>query len=224
MAAFLPDTKTLKCVTSISDEDGHVDQSRFFLTYAGTAPSDAELVVMATAASGAVDANLMPYCTAGKLNSAFTITDLTSDTSAQGEYGVGANGTLAGGLLPASSALCVSQTTGRRYRGGHSRVYLPVGDDSKLNDTRTWTNVFAGDVAVAWSEVVAGAAGGAWSGAGTITAVMASFYLGFTNEPYGSPTKYRRVPTPRAPAVNYDVVNYVGQVKIATQRRRLRQG
>jgi hypothetical protein len=224
MATFLPDAKTLKVVVSTTDNDGHVDQSRFFLAYAGTAPTDAELEVMAVAAETSVVTNLMPLMREDKTSDGVTITDLTSDTSAQGEYTSGTDGSLTGGYLPASTSLVVSQTTGRRFRGGHSRVYLPVGDDTKISSDALWTSVFAGDVAVAWSGVVADTAGGAWAGAGTITAVMASFYLGFTNEVYGAPPKYRRVPTPRAAAVNYAITGYVGRLAIGTQRRRLRIG
>lgn len=224
MAAFLPDVKTLKVVVSTIDDDGHVDMNRFFLTYAGTAPLDADLAVMAVACEDSVNTNLMPLMRDDKSSDGVTITDLTSDTAAQGAYTAEVAGTLAGGSLPASTSLVVAQTTGRRFRGGHSRVYLPVGDDTKLANDAHWDGTFVTAVTDAWSGVVADTAGGAWAGAGTITAVMASFYLGFTNEAYGSPPKYRRVPTPRAAAVNYPVTGYVGRVVIGTQRRRLRTG
>ena len=222
MAAFLPDAKTLKIVVATSDADGHIDMNRFFLEYAGSAPTSAELAVMATAAVASVNTNLMPLCRVGSTSAGVVITDLTSDTSAQGEFTDGVAGSLGGGTIPASASLVVAQTTARRFRGGHSRVYLPVGDDTKLNDDSDWTSAFVTAVTDAWSGIVADTAGGAWAGAGTITAVMASFFLGFTNEVYGSPPKYRRVPTPRATAVNYPIVEYVGRAAIGSQRRRIR--
>jgi len=115
----------------------------------------------------------------------------------------------------------VSQTTGRRYRGGHSRVYIPAGDATKLVSDIAWDPTFAGEVATAWGDVAATTAGDIWAGGGVFTSVMASFYSGFTNEAYGSPIKYRRVATPRLTASFYPLLTYEGKLKVGSQRRRL---
>lgn len=224
MAAFLPDAKTLKCVVSIADSDGHTDQCRFFLTYSGSAPLDADLTAMAEVGAGAVGTYVMPLCREDKTNVGMIITDLTSETSAQGEGTDTAVGSLTGGSLPASAAVVIAQTTARRFRGGHSRVYLPCGDDTKLANDHAWDGAFLDSVVGAWDSTISVTASGSWGDAGTVTQVMASFYLGFTNVPYGVPTKYRRVPTPRDPAVNYEVIALLGRSAIGSQRRRLRTG
>ena len=118
------------------------------------AETQADLVVMATSCWNSEVTNLVPLLRSDKVVFTVTCTDLTSETSAQGEYSASSAGTLVGGALPASTALVVSQQTSRRFRGGHSRVYLPLGDDSKLVDDSNWESAFATAAGTAWGNVV----------------------------------------------------------------------
>ncbi len=222
MATFIPAPKTVRIAQNWFDEDGHDAQCRFYLQYSGSEGVAAEYTAIAAACSASVTANIVPSTHNTWTTGESVATDLSSDTSPEGTSAGGVAGTLAGGRLPASTALVVSQQTGRRYRGGHSRVYLPVGDDTKLNTDALWSAGFVGTTEANWALVVSDTSSGFAGHFGTITQVMASFYSGFTNVPYGTPLKYRRVPTGRAAAVNYPVINYVGKEPIGTQRRRLR--
>jgi hypothetical protein len=222
MASFIPAPKTVKCAQLFTDADGHTAQCRFYIQYGGTMGIPADYTAVAGALQTTIAANLMPLLHDSWISDISTATDLSSDTSPEGEVPGGTVGSLAGGRLPGSTALVVSQQTARRFRGGHSRVYLPVGDDTKLVDDAHWTGAFVTVVDAAWQTVVGDTMAGFWASSGTKTAVMASFYSGFTNVPYGVPTKYRRTPTGRAAAVNFAVTNYVGKAAIGTQRRRIR--
>lgn len=224
MASFIPDAKTVRIAQGFSDEDGHVAQCRFYLAYAGAIGVTADYTAVALACAASVTTNLMPNVHSTWTQGETFATDLTSDTSPQGTAVSSTVGGLTGGRLPASTALIVSREVGRRYRGGHSRVYIPCGDDTKLQTDATWTAAFASLMGEAWATVESDTAASFWGTSGTVTAVMASFYLGFTNEAYGSPVKYRRVPTPRAAGVNFPVINYVQRTALGTQRRRLRAG
>jgi len=224
VASFIPAAKTIRVEQRFLDEDGHTAQCRFFFTYTGSAPIPADMVAVAGTCETEVEASIVPLMHSTWTTAGAVATDLTSDTSASGEVGGSTAGTLTGGRLPASTAGVVSRTTGRRYRGGHSRVYLPVGDTTKLLSDNEWTSLFAADFGSFWSDVEAAVASAPWGGAGTTTLVMASFYSGFTNEVYGSPPKYRRVPTPRATAALYPVLTWVGKPVLGTQRRRLTSG
>jgi hypothetical protein len=224
MASFIPANKCIRIVPTWSDEDGHTAQVRSFFTYTGTTPITAELVVVATDCWNSIAGNIQPAQHNTWSLQGVVATDLTTDTSPQGSFVGVSPGTLAGGRLPASTSMVVSNQTGRRYRGGHSRVYLPVGDDTKLLTDSTWTVAFVDAVGGDWNTVINDTAAGFWGAAGTVTHVMASFYAGFTNEVYGSPPKYRRVPTPRATAVFFPVTTLAAKQELATQRRRLRAG
>jgi hypothetical protein len=222
VAPFIPANKCIKTAVNFADADGHVAQCRFFFTYAATPPTAANLTAVAGAVAAVVTSELMPLCHDSWTSAETVCTDLTSDTSPVGLAAGGTAGALAGARLPGSTALVVSRETGRRFRGGHSRVYIPAGDATKLTSDALWDNAFVGDVQTAWEDVEGAAFTAAWAGAGTIDFVMASFYAGFTNVPYGSPVKYRRTPTARSTAEFFSVLNYVGKAAVGTQRRRIR--
>lgn len=222
MASFIPANQCLRVVLSFTDTPGHVATCRFFYTYAGNAPSNAELAALNGVIEGFAVTNLMPNIHEDWSLTQIETTDLTSETSAQAINGYSDAGGLSGGKLPASVAVVVSQETGRRYRGGHSRVYVPAGDDTKILNESNWVAAFATAIATGWGDVIAGALAHDWGFAGTRTQVMASFYDGFTNVPYGSPTKYRRVPTGRDTAAFFPVTDIVGKQTIGTQRKRIR--
>lgn len=66
--------------------------------------------------------------------------DLTNDfglTSVQGGIGFGTSATAP---LPNNVAVCISWPTGRRYKGGHPRSYIPGVVQSDLQDGTTFTN------------------------------------------------------------------------------------
>jgi hypothetical protein len=222
VASFIPAAKTVRIAMSWTDEDGHIAVSRFFLSYSGSEGVTAEYTAIAAACEGSVITNLTPLQHSSWSTDEVVATDLSTDTSPQGIASNVEAGGLGGGRLPASTAALVSMETGRRYRGGHSRVYLPLGDDTKLLTDAEWTTAFVAAFQAAFITVGEDTATAFAGHFGTITQVMASFYSGFTNVPYGTPTKYRRVPTGRATAALFPVVNLVGKQVLGTQRRRLR--
>lgn len=222
MASFIPAAACIRVVLSFKDTPGHVATCRYFFTYTGTAPTDTELSTLNDGIESLVTANLMPNIHEDWSLIQIESTDLSSETSAQAISGYSAAGGLSGGKLPASVAVVVSQETGRRYRGGHSRVYIPAGDDTKILNESNWVEAFATAIATGWTDVVGGTLGLAWSGGGSLRQQMASFYDGFTNVPYGTPTKYRRVPTGRDTAAFFPVTAIVGKQVIGTQRKRIR--
>jgi hypothetical protein len=221
VASFIPAPKTVRITQAFADADGHLAQCRAYIAYTGAVGIAADYTAIAGGFADAISSSLMPYLHSSWTQDVTIATDLSTDTSPEGEVTIATAGSLTGGRLPASTAVVVSQTTGRRYRGGHSRVYIPAGDDTKLVTDATWDSTFVANVATAWETGIIGASSAFWGGSGTQTWVMASFYSGFTNVAYGTPTKYRRVPTGRAAAVNFPVLTTVGKIRLGTQRRRL---
>ena len=79
-----------------------------------------------------------------------------------------ATGSTAGSLtlqcLTAETAALVNIVIGRRYKGGHPRLYLPLGDTTTLNDATHWTTSFVTSFATNWAafinSVVTGMTGG----------------------------------------------------------------
>lgn len=84
-----------------------------------------------------------------------TVTDLTNTSAGVGSYPAAISGGLSGGPLPAATAFLVNYQISRRYRGGRPRSYLPAGDDTSLNDPRSWTSTFIALVTSKWNTFIA---------------------------------------------------------------------
>lgn len=73
------------------------------------------------------------------------LTDLNSDTGAEGEHAVGAPGDAVDGPLSAQACLMVNLDIARRYRGGHPRVYFPPCALGALATPNTWDSGVVSD-------------------------------------------------------------------------------
>jgi hypothetical protein len=207
---------------SLTDSDsGYVSINRLHFHYTGTAPTPAQLVTFATTAGTAFGAAFNPSMNAALTLTAVTAIDLTSPTAATAEVAVSHVGALTGGELPNDTAFVLSAKVARRYRGGHPRTYLQLGDVTKTADGRTWDTAFVTAVETAAAGFFTAVEGAGWTGAGTISPVNVSYYSGFTNvTPVGK--RAYSVPTLRIGGPLVDpIVSFVGRVKFGTQRRRL---
>src|ERR1700752_522630 len=85
--------------------------------------------------------------------------------------------------VPAGTAFVVSREVARRYRGGHSRVYIPGFPAAALNDTETeWNPSDVTDYQNAWGNIEQAC----WEEFVTLghtdaNAINVSYYEGFTN-------------------------------------------
>jgi hypothetical protein len=221
VASFIPANKCVRTVLNYTYGSATAVSNRFYMTYSGAAPDTADLDAVAAAVGEWWGSSTNELCGTTVTLADVVCTDLTSDTSPEGSSLVDDDGTRDGAPVSANDAVVVSMPTGRRYRGGHSRAYLPYGVDADQIDDVTWAEDFYENCASDWAGMIEAAAGAIWGAGGTFTNVMASFYDGFTNVAYGTPTKYRRVPTGRDTAAFYEITGYVGKAKIGSQRRRL---
>jgi hypothetical protein len=195
---------------------------REFFQYTGAAPSAPDLVTLAAAIGASAVTNLIPLMQADTSLDTITLTDLTSPTSAEGFALIAADGTRAGGQLPANAAVLQSLEILRRYRGGHPRTYWPFGTDDDIATRQTWVG---GSV----TEFVDGLAAhfATWSvelpaGMATVTPVNVSYYHGF-EVITGSTGRARNVPLVRAAPIIDVVVSSIVRPNIASQRRRLQE-
>lgn len=188
--------------------------------YSGGPPTSANLVSLSATINTSFGTNLKALMnTSNSLIEVF-LTDLNSTSGFSGGTVATTAGTR-GGSAPASFCAMTQGLIARRYRGGKPRNYWPflvtadLTTEQRFSGTAT-TAVNTG-VAAHTAAVVGASAGGC-----TITALVnVSYYQGFTNVPYGSPTKYRRTPTLRAggPAVDA-ITSRICSARPGTQRRR----
>jgi hypothetical protein len=196
--------------------------NRFFMTYSGTAPTNAELDTFANSIATTWAAYL-----AGLFNIESTLVeviveDLTSATSAVGSATVGDSGTREGAALGAGVAAVIQFKVARRYRGGHPRMYGQMGVATDLVAANQWSAAFLAATLSAIESFIVAVESLGWSGAGTLQHVNVSYYEGFTNHTYPS-GRTRAIPTLRATPVIDPIETYAVNPRLGSQRRRNQQ-
>jgi len=193
---------------------------RFFLKYSGTAPSNAQLATFAAGIGAAYAANMTPLAGEGVILNDVQSTDLTSSTSGEGFSTEDAAGTRSGDPCPASACVLESLEILRRYRGGHPRIYWPLGIAGDLVNYQEWESSFLTSVASGLNAFYAAVEALTWTGGSIVSPVNVSFYEGFTNRT-GPTGREKAVATPRSTALVDDIVSSLIRAGVAQQRRRL---
>ena len=122
---------------------GTINTSPFMVTlhaqYTGPALGTTALNAMCSTWATTWDAsfkNLYPSGTALRTVEAW---DLTSPAGPYGSANVALAGTLVGGGLANSAALCISWKVNYRWRGGHPRSYLPPPTSAETSNGNLWS-------------------------------------------------------------------------------------
>ena len=195
--------------------------TRLFVSWSGTAPSNATCASLAAALYVIFAAELAVYTATTNALEYVNVQDLTSDTAGQGTHVATTAGSLAGGLLGAGVAFLASMKIGRRYRGGKPRSYLPLGDVTFLDTAQLWTSGFQGDVQASLNAIIADVSVTSSGGCDLGSLVNVSYYKGFVVSPPNPVTgRVRNVPTPRAVPVVDPVTAWVAEQRLSSQRRR----
>jgi hypothetical protein len=195
--------------------------NRFHVHYTGTAPTSVELASFATTVLTAWGAALAGVSGTDRSFTGLEAIDLSTPTSAQAAVTGAVGGTMGGGILPASACVVMAGKVARRYRGGHPRLYLALGDDTVVDTTRLWDTAWLATVLTAWSGFITALEGAGWAGAGTLAPCNVSYYEGYHLVTYPS-LRSRDVPLLRVggPVVD-DITSWVTRVPIGSQRRRM---
>jgi hypothetical protein len=212
----------LQLVIHARDDDvAHDLINRVHYHYTGAAPTAAQLATMAPTLLISWSGQFTPLMQSSKTVTQLDIIDLSSPTGAQTSLAGVTAGTLVGAELPADACLVVAGQVSRRYRGGHPRTYLPLGDTTKLASSRTWDPTFVAAAVTAMDTFMGVTTGAGWAGAGTIAPCNVSYFAGFHNVTYLT-GRVRSVPTirPGGPVID-TITSYVGRQQVCTQRRRV---
>ncbi len=196
--------------------------NRFYMdrVVAGTAPANLNTMCAGIATDWGTDMKAL-------FGTPYTLTsvqaeDLSSSTSPVGISAASIVGTRSGTRISASSCAIVQCKIGRRYRGGHPRVYLAAGTTSDLTTEQQWSAAFQTAVVNGWTAFmthVQGRVNTAYGLSGTVPQCNVSYYQGFHNVTYPSGRTYPR-PTLRVTPVVDDVIGYSINAHVGSQRRR----
>jgi hypothetical protein len=197
--------------------------SRFFLSYTGTTPTTSNLNTLASDISTQWDNWIANVVSTSEALHGVIITDLSSDTGAEGNWSGTVDGkeTFTASLI-ASAAAVVNHEISRRYRGGRPRTYLRCGGTDALasGSTNEWSSAFMSSVLTNWEGFIAAIL--ALSGFPFTLAniVNVSWFSG--NTVFLTPTgRGRNIPIKRTtPLVDIINASTIAQ-KVGSQRKRL---
>lgn len=156
MPALPPVPGVLK-VEFVGNQGGtHQLANILHFSYTGTAPSNASCATLAAdflaaLATGDGTHQLHTLMDNSTEYTECIVTDLTSNTSGTGTYSSNVVGTRGSALLPASASYLISDSIGRRYRGGHPRHYWPLGVAGDLQFANQWSAGFTTVVQDWWA-------------------------------------------------------------------------
>lgn len=196
--------------------------NRIYLVYTGGPPASADLNSIAGGINTAWGTNIKALMPSAYSLTSINLLDLASSTGAQGTNATVVAGTRAGGTMTANCTALVNWVMARRYRGGKPRTYWPFGVAGDTTTPQKWGTTFITAVNTGVNNFISGVIG-LTAGTTTISAHgNVSYYHGFTNVPYGSPTRYRQTPTLRSSPVVDTITTGACSAVIGSQRRRLR--
>lgn len=215
----VPGVLEVKFVMGLVNDEDVVN--RIHMKYNFGTPDAANLNGLANDTSGSWGTHIAPNMHSDLSLTKVVITDLSSPTSATGEWaGAIGGGATSGELLGAGSALRLNRTILRRYRGGRPGIFLPLTSSAYLVDPQTITGAYLAAIQTAWGDLEGDILGGmdARWGAAALS-VSVSYYEG--NTPFLMPSgRYRNIPKLRAVPVVDDVTGFIANPRVASQRRR----
>jgi len=198
--------------------------SRIYWQYTGTTPNATTLKAIAEAVQAAWEAHCQALTNSETTLTAIDVIDLSGSEAARYTLATSIKGSHLGGC---SAGVCSLQNHSipRRYRGGKPRTYWPWGSDSDRTSPQLWSATWVSNVNTKAGEYFAALAAIKSGGTELSTHCNVSYYHGFTNVSYGSPPKYRRVPTPRAtPVVDTISASSCNSIPGSQRRRYGRRG
>lgn len=215
----LPASPCLRVKLDWTNTDSFLAGNRFYLSYAGAAPTPGNCTTLAGDVAAAVSAHLLSGIHEGWALTEVDVLDIASYDGFSGQWTGSESGAGSGVPLTANTAFNVEYDIARRYRGGKPRLFLPPPDESALQDAGHWTDdqVAATTASVlAFFTAIEALAIGA---IGALAHVNLSYYKGFTNVTNSS-GRTRAAPSYRDAALVDAINGYAAKKVVGSQRRR----
>lgn len=215
----LPAIPCLRVRLDYTETDTYLCGSRFFLSYAGAAPTAGNCATIASDIASAWATDIGPHVHETYALTEVDVLDIASLSGASGQWNGSDAGGVSGTALPSQCAMNVEYGIARRYRGGKPRMFIPPSQTSDQVDASHWSaSVVTATSAyvLAFFTAVEAISVGA---VGALAHVNLSYYKGFTNI-VNSSGRERAVPTYRDTAVVDPVESYAAKAVIGSQRRR----
>lgn len=215
----LPASPCLRVRLDYSQADSFLAGNRFYLSYAGAAPTAGNCVTLAGDIEAAWVTNMAPVTLEDFALTEVDVLDIASTSGASGQWSGSEGGTRSGSFIPSSVAVNIEFQIARRYRGGKPKIYLPPGAQGDLGDQGHWSNTYKTAVQTAIDAFFAAVTALSVGAVGALGHVNLSYYNGFKNITNSS-GRERAVPTYRDSALLDSITGYSVKQEVSSQRRR----
>lgn len=200
----------------VDNEDQFTWGNVLHVGYSGSAPDNTNCDTLANLFADAWNTQFAPECPAPTQLTDVTVTDLTSDSAAEGTWVGAHNGTRGDDSIPANAAVLISYPSALRYKGGHPRSYLYAGGNADLEGAAKWSTAFTAEVRTHWSNFLLNLLG-LTVGSTTTSTVGWVRYRGKYLPNDGPPHYYLTTPM----FSTFSPAEIVAHQEIASQRRRV---
>lgn len=215
----LPASPCVRVRLDYTQSDGYDGGSRFYLSYAGSAPTPGNCTSLAGDVEAAWLAHLAALIPPSWALTEVDVLDITTDAGASGQWTGDEAGTNEGTVFPSQVATNVEFNIARRYRGGKPRMFLPPGTQSDGLDAGHWSTDFVDSVNTGMAAFFAEIEALSIGAVGALAHVNLSYYQSFTNVTNSS-GRMRAAPKYRTVALVDTVEGYACKAKMGSQRRR----
>lgn len=218
---FPPAPKTARFRLHIQITGGPIASPHFYMRYTNTLSSTDALTLCTTLATS-WNTRLAPITTPSYTLIQTDVNDLDSRTGVEVGFTTSHVGTAAGAEVAAAVSFVLSHHTSLKYRGGHSRVYLPGISGSNLTDRNSWSAVGQGAVFTAWSGLISDLTTSPPVGVGALSQVVVRYISSNKADfpPNAIPPAFPALlPTP----LILPVTSITSNPQVGSQRRRNQQ-
>jgi uncharacterized protein (UPF0333 family) len=202
-----------------NDTPGNLSGNRFYISYAGAAPTAANCATIATDIATAWNTNLASLVSSSFSLAEVDVLDIATLTGLSGNWTGSHNGTDGSQFIPANVATNIEFNIARRYRGGKPRIFLPPPGSDALQSVGFWTQNFIDEAQTGISAFFAAIAALSVGAVGVLAHVNLSYYTGFKNITNSS-GRERAVPQYRDSALLDPITAYTVKNVVGSQRRR----
>jgi hypothetical protein len=214
-----PASPCLRVRLDYTQTDGFLGGNRFYLSYAGSAPTPGNCTSIAAGIEAAWLGYLSPEINQDWALTEVDVLDITTESGSSGQWAGTESGGVEGTALPGQCAVNVEFGIARRYRGGKPRMFLPPCTTAQQQDAGHWSADYVSAVNTAVGQFFTAIAALDIGTVGALSHVNLSYFKGFTNITNSS-GRERAVPTYRATALVDPVESYITKAEIGSQRRR----
>lgn len=183
--------------------------------YTGTAPSNGNCAAIGTQVSAEWNTHMAPECPSPTTLTQVLVTDLTSNTSGEGEWLGTIAGTRGDDSSPANAAMLISYVSPLRYRGGHPRQYLYIGGVDDYEGATSWSTAFTAEGLAHWKAFIESLLGYTSAGTTLSSFCTISYYSGV------DPTTKKSIRRTTPLVLALDITSCTSSQEMASQRRRI---